>query len=125
MADQLYYNNAYFAGSDAVGETAETYEPRCGASIDSNLLYLNFFLHVNGQQVKTNLGDCEYRVFNRSGALVAGLSETGLSADAEGIYTATPVSAASLLDLNHYLIEVTISYGGSDRVALIPAGVVE
>lgn len=125
MADQFYYNNAYFAGSDAVGETAEIYEPRCGASIDSNLLYLNFFLHVNGQQVKSNLGDAEYRVFNRSGGLVAGLSETGISADAEGIYTAASVSAANLLDLNHYLVEVTISYGGSDRVALIPVGVVE
>lgn len=125
MANQFYYNNAYFEGSDAVGETAEIYEPRCGASIDGNMLYLNFFLHVNGQQVKTNLGDAEYRVFNRSGSLVSGLSQTGMSANAEGIYTATAVSAASMLDLNHYLVEVTIGYGGTDRVAMVPVGVVE
>jgi hypothetical protein len=125
MANQFYYNNAYFDGSDAVGETAEIYEPRCGASIDGNMLYLNFFLHVNGQQVKTNLGDAEYRIFNRSGALVSGLSETGLSPDAEGIYTASSVSAANLLDLNHYLVEITISYGGTDRVGMVPVGVVE
>lgn len=125
MANQFYYNNAYFDGSDAVGETAEIYEPRCGASIDGNMLYLNFFLHVNGQQVKTSLGDAEYRVFNRSGSLVSGLSQTGMSANAEGIYTATAVSAASLLDLNHYLVEVTIAYGGTDRVAMVPIGVVE
>lgn len=125
MAQQFYYNNAYFDGSDATGQTAEIYEPRCGASIDGNMLYLNFFLHVNGQQVKTNLGDAEYRVFNRSGSLVAGLSQVGMTANAEGIYTATAVSAASMLDLNHYLVEVTIGYSGTDRVAMVPVGVVE
>lgn len=125
MAQQFYYNNAFFDGSDVTGLTAEIYEPRCGASIDGNLLYLNFFLHVNGQQVKTNLGDAEYRVFNRAGSLVAGLSQTGMSANAEGIYTATAVSAASMLDLNHYLVEVTISYSGTDRIGIVPVGVVE
>lgn len=125
MSQQFYYNNSYFSGSSVVGETAEIYEARCGASIDSNLLYLNFFLHVNGVQVKSGLGDAEYRVFNRSGAVVGGLSETGLSANAEGIFTASAVSAASLMDLNHYLVEVTISYGGSDRVSIVPVGIVE
>lgn len=125
MALQFYYNSAYFNGSDGLGQTAELYQPTMGASIDNNLLYLTFTMHVNGQQVKTNLGDAEYRVFNRSGSLVAGLSQTGISANAEGIFVATPVSAASLLDLNHYEFEVTISYQGVDRVAMIKAGVVE
>lgn len=125
MALQFYYNNAYFEGGDGLGQTAELYQPTMGASIDNNLLYLTFTMHVNGQQVKTNLGDAEYRVFNRAGTLVAGLSQTGISPNAEGIFVATPVSAGSLLDLNHYEFEVTINYQGIDRVAMIKAGVVE
>lgn len=125
MAQQFYYNNAYFEGGDGLGATAEIYAPTMGASIENNLLYLTFTMHVNGQQVKTNLGDAEYRVFNRAGNLVAGLSQTGISANAEGIYVATPVAASSLVDLNHYEFEVTINYQGVDRVAMIKAGVVE
>lgn len=123
---QFYFENiAYFNGSDGLGETAEVYEPKMGASIEGGLLYLTFTMHVNGQHVKTLLGDAEYRVFNRAGALVSGLSQTGISANAEGIFVASPISATSLLDLNHYEFEVTINYQGIDRVAMIKAGVVE
>lgn len=125
MANQFYQNNSYFNGADTVGATAEIYEPRAGLSIDNNLFYGSFFLTKNGTVVTSGLGDAEYRVFDRAGALVSGLSETGLSADANGIYEITPVSASGLLDLNHYLVEVTISFDGQDRITYIPAGIVE
>ena len=125
MADQFARNNMFFVGSDVVGETAEIYEPRGGMSIENNLLYMNFWLVRNGTVVMSALGDCEYRVFDRDAALVAGLSETGLTADGEGIYTATPVAATNLEDLNHYIVEVTITYDGQDRVSRIPVGIVE
>ncbi len=125
MADQFYYNNAYFNASDSVGAVAEIYEARAGVSVQSNLFYANFFLVKNGVVVKSLLGTAEYRVFDRNRALVSGLSETGLTADAEGLYKITPVAATNLVDLNHYLLEVTISYDGQDRVNYIPMGIVE
>jgi hypothetical protein len=125
MADQFYQNNAYFNGSDVVGEAAELYEPRAGMSIENDQLYMNFWLTKNGTVISSGLGDAEYRVFDRDAALVAGLSETGLAADVEGFYTSTPVASTNLEDLNHYIVEVTISYDGQDRVARIPVGIVE
>lgn len=125
MADQFYLNNVYFNGSDTTGATAEIYEPRAGLSIDNNLFYGNFFLTVNGTLVTTLLGNAEYRVFDRDRNLVAGLSETGLTADSNGLYEITPVSANNLQDLNHYMVEVTITYDGQDRITYIPAGIVE
>lgn len=125
MADQFYQGNVYFNGSDVVGQTAEIYEPRAGLSIENNLLYGNLFLVKNGTVVTSGLGDAEYRIFDRTGALVVGLSQTGISPDANGIYDITPVAATLLLDLNHYLIEVTISYDGQDRINYVPVGIVE
>lgn len=125
MADQFYVGDVYLLGSDVQGEVAELYEARAGVSIEDDTFYANFFLVKNGIQVKAGLGGAEYRVFDRDRNLVAGLSESGLSADGEGLYEITPVSASGLQDLNHYLIEVTISYGGQDRVGIIPMGIVE
>lgn len=125
MADQFYYNNAYFAGSDVIGETAELYEVRAGVSIESNMFYGVFWLVKNGTVVSSGLGDCEFRIFDRDGNLVAGLAETGIAADAEGHFIITPVSAANLIDQRHYVIEATISYAGQDRVSKIPIGIAE
>lgn len=125
MADQFYYSNAYFNGSDVVGETAELYEVRAGVSIENNLFYGLFWLIKNGAVVSSALGNAEYRVFDRDGNLVAGLSETGISADAEGHFIITPVSAANLIDQRHYVIELTVSYDGQDRVSKIPMGIKE
>lgn len=125
MADQFYLSSVYFNGSDVIGETAEIYEARAGVSIENDTFYANFFLVKNGQQIKSGLGNAEYRVFDRDRNLVSGLNEAGLSADAEGLYEITPVAATNLEDLNHYLIEVTISYNGQDRVNIIPMGIVE
>jgi len=125
MADQFYYNNVYFNAGDSAGTTADIYEARAGVSIENNLFYANFFLVKNGVVVKTLLGEAEYRIFDRDRALVSGLNESNLTADSEGIYKITPVAATNLDDLNHYLLEVTISFGGQDRVNYIPIGIVE
>lgn len=125
MADQFYQNNAYFNAADSVGATAEIYEARAGVSIENNLFYANFFLVKNGAVVKAGLGDAEYRMFDRDRVLVSGLSQAGLSADAEGLYKITPVAATNLDDLNHYILEVTISFDGQDRINYIPIGIVE
>lgn len=124
MADQFYYNNVYFSGSDLAGQTAEIYEPRAGMSLDeTSELYGTFWLCKNGVILKSGLGDAEFRVFDRDGNLVGWLAESGLTADAEGYYHITPVSAQALTAFRHFVFEVTISYQGQDYVNAISANV--
>lgn len=63
------------------------------------------------------LGTASYELYDRLGNLVAGISESGITANANGQYITTPVSAALLTDLTHYTAKVTITVAGVDRVA--------
>lgn len=123
MADQLYADSVYFGGFDGQGQIAEIYKAKAGFSIKNGMLYGSFHLTENGQWIKAGLGDAEYRVFDRSGNLVSGLSQVGLSADSEGLFIIAPVSAASINENEHYTIEITISYQGQDRVSSVFAGI--
>ena len=46
-----------------------------------------------------------------------GLSETGITSDGQGLYQTTPVSAALITDLTHYVAKITIDVAGENRVA--------
>lgn len=58
------------------------------------------------------LGTASYTVYDKSGIAVAGLTESGLTANAQGYYHITPVSAALLTDLTHYKVKVTMTLQG-------------
>lgn len=64
------------------------------------------------------LGTASYQVYDKTGAAVVGLSETGIAADVNGFFHITPVSATPLTDLTHYLVKVTIEIGGYPRTAV-------
>jgi hypothetical protein len=83
----------------------------------SNQLLASFWGVVDG--VKANqsvLGTASYQVYDKDGNTVAGLNESGLVADANGLYKNTPVSAILLTDLTHYTVKVTVNIAGVDRV---------
>jgi hypothetical protein len=63
------------------------------------------------------LGTASYTIHDVNGNLVAGLSQTGLVADVNGLYHITPVAATLLTDLTHYIIHVTISIKGRNKSA--------
>ncbi len=65
----------------------------------------------------TNLGTASYTVYDKDGIAVVGLTESGLTADANGRYKITPVSAALLTDLTHYTVKVEIIVLGISRIA--------
>jgi hypothetical protein len=68
------------------------------------------------------LGDGRYDVYDKAGTLVAGLSESGISPDGNGMYQITEVAASSLLDesLDHYMVRVGIVVDGAERVEFVP-----
>lgn len=64
------------------------------------------------------LGTASYEIYDRTGALVSGISESGIVANANGQYVTTPANAVLLTDLTHYTAKVTITVAGVDRIAI-------
>ena len=64
-----------------------------------------------------SLGTANYSVYNSSGILVVGLTQTGITPDVNGRFNITPVSAASLSDLTHYSVKIGIVVDGVERIS--------
>jgi hypothetical protein len=83
----------------------------------SNQLESTFWASINGEIAATAiLGTASYQIYDKTGTAVVGLSQTGITADANGLFHSTPVSAALLTDLTHYNAKITISVAGKDRI---------
>lgn len=93
---------------------------RCKAiwSINAlNQLQGSLFIEVDGEQRTTGLGTASYQILNSSGAAVSGLTQSGITADSNGYFHITPVSAVLLTDLTHFLGKITITCDGKTRTA--------
>lgn len=97
-----------------------SYTNRATFSINaSNQLEATFWSTVNDELVDpTLLGTAAYAIYDKTGAAVSGLSQTGIVKDGQGLFHTTPVSAALLTDLTHYSAKITISVAGQDRVVV-------
>lgn len=92
------------------------YEPIASFAINaSNQLIGKIWITKNGQKMYNDLGTASFEFIDNSGAPVAGLTESGLTANADGDFIITPVSAASILDLSHYTVKVDVSADSSLR----------
>jgi hypothetical protein len=84
----------------------------------TNQLRASFWAESSeGKVATTGLGTASYTVYDADGNAVVGLTQTGIAADANGIFAITPVSAILLTDLTHYTVKVTIVVNGQQRVA--------
>lgn len=94
-----------------------TYTCRSTFSINaSNQLEATFWSTVNDQLTNPLLlGTASYIIYDKTGTAVVGLTQSGITADVNGFFHITPVSAALLTDLTHYTAKITISIAGSDR----------
>jgi hypothetical protein len=63
------------------------------------------------------LGTASYTVYDKDGTAVSGLTESGLSADSNGRYKTTAVSATLLTNLTHYTVKIAITVNGIERVS--------
>jgi hypothetical protein len=101
----------------AITTQARNYAVKSQFSINAlNQLQGTFWLQGEDSMVETTaLGTAEYTVYDKNGIAVAGLTETGITADVNGRFATTPVSALLLTDLTHYTVTVTIIAHGVAR----------
>jgi hypothetical protein len=102
-----------------IGNEPEVYENKAVFSINAlNQLRATFWATKNNQLLSGSiLGTASYQIYDANGNPVAGLTESGITADANGYFHITPVSAGSLTDLTHYTAKITISVAGQNRVS--------
>lgn len=94
------------------------YKPKAQFSINAlNQLQATFWVENNNVVELVGLGAASYTIYDVTGAAVAGLSQAGITADANGRYQITAVSAALLTDLTHYSARIGIVVHGVERVA--------
>lgn len=110
MADifsQQAYHGTFVPGTI---EVEDHYQLCATADINaSNMLEVTFWVNAQGNRIDSDLSTALYRVRDKLGNLVSGLSQSGIVADANGYFRITPVSAALIYDLTHYLFEVEVS----------------
>lgn len=98
----------------------------CFAAVSVNALnQFQATLHceADGKVKKgAGLGTGSYQIFDAAGVAVAGLSQSGITADANGRFIATPVSAVLLTDLTHYSMTIKIFADGIERESIMGFG---
>lgn len=102
-----------------LGNEPSVYDVKSVFSINAlNQLEASFWGSKNDQQISGGLlGTASYQVYDKSGVAVAGLTESGITADINGLYHTTPVSAALLTDLTHYTVKIQITVAGAMRTS--------
>lgn len=95
-----------------------TYTCRSTFSINAlNQLEATFWTTINDQLTDpVLLGTASYQIYDKLGVAVAGLTQSGITADVNGFFHITPVSAVLLTDLTHYTAKITIDIAGQNRV---------
>lgn len=120
MATNFLIENNYLqstASPDTPTVVADVYEAHGVFSLNSSFqLQGSLWLTKNGELLTGSLGPAEYTVYDKDGMSV-GITQTGITANAQAQYITTPVSATVLQDLTHYLVKITIVYGGQNRIA--------
>lgn len=85
----------------------------------SNQFECSFWINQNGERVDSNLGNASYRVRDKTGTLVSGMSSNSVAPDVNGYFHITPVSAALIYDLAHYILEIEIPVDNIERASSI------
>lgn len=81
-----------------------------------NQLEATFWTTKNDENSSTTiLGTASYQIYDRLGVAVLGLTQSGITADSNGFFHTTPVSAILLTDLTHYTARITIYIAGKQR----------
>jgi hypothetical protein len=66
------------------------------------------------------LGYASYQVYDKTGAAVVGMSGTLITSDVNGQFKITPVNSILSDYLDHYLVKITITIDGADRIGYTP-----
>lgn len=109
--------------STGVLTAIDVYETKAAWSIDNaNQFNITMWANKNDSQAVSptaTLGTASYQVFTKGGIAIVGMSGSGISANSEGLYVATPVANLLNADDNHYEIKVSISVDSEVRTNFI------
>lgn len=84
-----------------------------------NQLHATFWGTLNSELVDPTLvTTASYTIYDKNGTAVVGLTQTGITPDAQGLFHITPVAATLLSDLTHYSAKVTVNVAGQARTAI-------
>lgn len=120
---EFFLKSAVIMPTDVGGTTVivnPVYEP-CGVfSINAaNELQASFWMNKDGQKMPQSLiGLASYVIRNKNNS-PAGIAQSGISPDANGLYKIDPVSAPAIADLTHYTVELSIVADGIARTAVL------
>lgn len=109
------------SGISASGSTEYELGGIFNVGINGNLIG-SFWASMNDELISAlpRLGTASYVIYDKNANIVAGMTESGITPDANGQYTITPI--ASLLDFenNFYTIKVTAIVDGFARSNYLP-----
>ena len=95
--------------SSGVLAGAVTYEPHGVFSLTDTDLFQGFlWITGDGQRLTTLLGTASYVVYDEDEVAVPGVTQTGITANADGVYVLTPVSSSSLIAFTHYRVRIQV-----------------
>jgi hypothetical protein len=77
---------------------------------EANELLGLVYLHGDGKAVSTLLGTATFSVYDETETLLPAFTQTGLTANANGVYTLAPVSASTLDPFTHYRARMQITH---------------
>lgn len=108
----ITYSNNVILGNEPI-----VYGCKATFSINSsNQLQATFSATKTNEFISGSLlGTASYIIYDKNGTAVVGLTESGISADVNGLFHITPVSASLLTDLTHFTAKITISIAGANR----------
>lgn len=86
---------------------------------DSQNFLLSFWLEKNGTIITTLLGAGSYTVYDYAEAAVSGLTESGITANADGVYKITPAAGSALSVSTHFRIKASIIYNTETKTGYI------
>lgn len=121
MAD-IYTQSQAYQGTFVIGTVvSDPHFQICavGNLNASNQFECTFWINRNGDRVDSNLGNASYRIRDKAGALVSGMSQVSVAPDVNGYFLITPVSAALIYDLAHYIMEIEIPVDGVEKASSI------
>jgi len=121
MSD-IFTNSTAYQGTYTPGTVVvdPTFQICAIANINaSNQLEASFWINRNGERVDSNLGLASYTVRDKAGTAVSGLSQANISPDINGYFHITPVAAALIYDLTHYVMEISIPVDGVGKTSSI------
>jgi len=74
----------------------------------------SLYLEFEGRPLTSALGTASYQFYDESDVAIGSLTQSGITANGNGVFLITPVDASLLTAYTHYRVKVIISYDGDN-----------